>query len=144
MPEEIARHLVELGLRWCRDDHAEIERIALEFRLHRELFDLLAWVPSDEHFLRRLQDVRVLRGEIATRRFGGRGHQQAQRQRWQKIHSHANPPLVGNNPQESLRSSWGFKLHHSLLTKIMAVKSAEFPRTPKYPPRRCSGRVRWP
>jgi hypothetical protein len=41
MLEEIARHLVQLRLARRRDDHAEIERVPLKLRLHRERLDSL-------------------------------------------------------------------------------------------------------
>src|SRR5262249_24087605 len=68
MLEVIAWHLVQLRLARRRDDHAEIERVALELRLHGEGFDLFGLVPGDKHLLGGLQNVSVLGGEVAARR----------------------------------------------------------------------------
>src|SRR5262249_10261327 len=68
--EEVARHLVQLGLAGRGDDHAEVQGVALELRLHREALDLLDGVPGDKDFLRRLQDVLVLRRKVTPARRG--------------------------------------------------------------------------
>jgi hypothetical protein len=66
MLEEIARHLVQLGLARRRNDHAEVEGVALELRLHGERLDFFFRIPGDEHLLGGLQDVGVLGGEITA------------------------------------------------------------------------------
>ena len=78
--EEVARHLVQLRLGRRRDDHAEVEGIALELGLHREALQLFDRVPGDEHLLGRLQDVGVLRGEVAAGRARHRRQGQARDQ----------------------------------------------------------------
>ena len=71
--EELLRHLVQLGLRWRGNHHAEVERVAFELRLHGEGFDLLLRVEGDKHLLRRLEDIGILRGKVAAGGTGGRG-----------------------------------------------------------------------
>ena len=66
-------HRVELRLRRRRDDHAEVERVALELRLHRERLDLLDRVVGQKRLLGRLQDVLVLGAEVAARRVSAGG-----------------------------------------------------------------------
>ena len=84
MLEEIARHLVQLRLARRRDHHAEIEGVAFELRLHREGLDFLARVPGDEHLLGRLQNVGILRREVAARRPQLARPRNQERQRQQK------------------------------------------------------------
>src|SRR5207248_1906636 len=68
MLEEVAWHLVQLGLGWRRNHHAEVQRVSFKLGLHGEGLHLLDRVPGDEHLLRRLQNVRILCGEVAARR----------------------------------------------------------------------------
>src|SRR5262249_54294987 len=58
--EEIAGHLVQLGLAWGRDDHAEVVGPALELRLDGEGFDFGLRVPGEKDFLTRLLHVLLL------------------------------------------------------------------------------------
>src|SRR5262249_6078933 len=82
--EEVARHLVQLGFRRRRDDHAEVVGLALEARLHREALGLLLRVPGDERLLRGLLHVFLPGGEIAAGGAGGRRVQLHRGHRGQK------------------------------------------------------------
>src|SRR5262245_11526700 len=79
MLEKLLRHLMELGLRGGRDNHAEIEGVAFELRLHGERLDFLRRLVADEHLLGRLEDVGILGGKITAcrgRRLRGAGQAQ--------------------------------------------------------------------
>src|SRR5260221_5389818 len=78
--EEVTRHLVQLGLRRRGNDHAEVERISLELRLHGERLDLFDRVPGQERLLRGLQNVRILRAEITAGSAGGWRRRKAEQQ----------------------------------------------------------------
>src|SRR6184192_3483297 len=86
--EEIARHLVQLRLARRRDHHAEIESVALEFRLHGKGFALRRRVPGDEDFLGRLENVGVLGGEVAARGVRRRRRQQSDQRSQNEYPSH--------------------------------------------------------
>src|SRR5262249_46367187 len=75
--EEIARHLVELGLARGWDHHSEVLGAALKLRLYGERLGFLVGIPGNERLLPRLLHVLVLGSEITTRRVGRRRSNQA-------------------------------------------------------------------
>src|SRR5262249_50954009 len=78
--EEVAGHLVQLGLRRRRDDHAEVGGVPLELRLDGKRLYLLVGVVGEERLLGGLQDVLVLGRKVAAGRLGRRRHRPQQRQ----------------------------------------------------------------